>query len=65
MKATPWEVKRKSPITNSKVIQEFRSNLSITAFQEQVLIGTILGDACLTPNAWGKNYRLQIEHGKK
>ena len=29
------------------------------------MIGTILGDGCLTPNAYGKNYRLQIEQTAK
>jgi len=65
MKVIPWEVRKQSPITNSRFIRELRKRLSLSAFQKRVLIGTLLGDGCLTPNAYGKNYRLQIVHGKK
>lgn len=65
MKVIPREVRRKN-VTNSKAIREMRDKLlSFTSFQEKVLIGTLLGDACLLPNVHGKNYRLQIEHGSK
>jgi hypothetical protein len=40
-----------------------RESLELSFIQRQVVIGTVLGDGCLTPNVWGKHYRLQIEHG--
>lgn len=34
----------------------------MTNEQEQLIIGTLLGDGSLIVNSWGKHYRLQIEH---
>lgn len=63
MKVIPKEVKK--TITNSREIKELRASLKLSSLQKEVLLGTILGDGCLTPNYWGKNYRLQICHCKK
>lgn len=63
MKVIPREVKK--VITNSKKLRELRNKLKLSDLQKRVLLGTILGDACLIANVWGKNYRLQIEHSKQ
>ncbi len=60
MKAIPREVKI---VTNSRPIRELRKSLSLSLFQEKILIGALLGDGCLTPNAYGKNYRFQVTQG--
>ena len=57
MKAIPREVKI---ITNSRDIRQMRERLSLSLFQKEILIGSLLGDGCLSPNAYGKNYRLQM-----
>jgi len=63
MKVIPREVvKRKKHITWSREIREMQKKFNLKLIQEQVLIGTVLGDACLIPNVGGKKYRLQIEH---
>ena len=62
MRRIPREVKQNEVVTWSKEIRERQKLLSIDDNQKQVLIGTILGDGCLTPNSYGKNVRLQIDH---
>ena len=62
-KVIPREVGK--VITNSRELREFREVVRITDNQKQIVIGAILGDGCLIPNAWGKNYRLQIEQSAK
>lgn len=42
-----------------------QERLKLNSFQRKILIGTLLGDGCLISNAYGKNYRLQIEHMSK
>jgi hypothetical protein len=64
MEVTPREVKGMKPITWSKEIRELHKKLRMNSFQEAVLIGTLLGDGSLVVNAYGKNYRLRIEHQK-
>ena len=62
MKTIPREVvKRKKVASWSKEIREMRHKSNLTSIQENVLIGTILGDGCLIENVGRKNYRLQIE----
>jgi len=65
MKVIPREVVKRKPITWSLEIRKLQKELILNSFQKKVLIGTILGDGCLTPNAYGKNYRLQIEQAAK
>ena len=50
-------------ITNSRDIRNLRKSLKLSKKQELFLVGTLLGDGALLPNAWGKNYRLSIQHG--
>ncbi len=60
MMAIPREAGR---ITYSTKIREMKK-ISLSEFQNAVLIGSVLGDACLHGN-WSKtNYRLQIRHSK-
>ena len=47
---------------NTKKVRKLRKNLKLSKNQKAALIGTILGDGCLTKNAYGKHCRLQIEH---
>ncbi len=60
MKAIPREVKI---VTNSRHIRQLRDGLSLSSLQQKVLIGSLLGDGCLSPNEYGKNYRLQMVQG--
>lgn len=50
-------------ITNSRDIRNLRKSLKLDKKQKLLLVGTLLGDGALLPNAWGKNYRLSIQHG--
>lgn len=52
-------------ITNSKDIRSFRKSLKFNKKQNLLLMGTLLGDGSLLPNAWKKNYRLSIQHGEQ
>lgn len=64
MKVIPREV-RKKPVTWSGEIRKLQKKLNLTSLQKKILIGTLLGDGSLIPNAYGKNYRLQIEHSAR
>lgn len=58
--AIPREAGR---ITYSTKIREMKK-ISLSEFQKAVLVGTVLGDACLERN-WSKtNYRLQVRQSK-
>lgn len=62
MKVIPREVvKRKRVASWSREIREMQHKSNLTFVQENVLIGTILGDGSLIENVGRKNYRLQIE----
>ncbi|OGJ43252.1 MAG: hypothetical protein A3B94_01225 [Candidatus Jacksonbacteria bacterium RIFCSPHIGHO2_02_FULL_43_10] len=52
-------------ITNSRAIREKRSQLTLTDRQKDILVGSLLGDGCLLPNAWQKHYRFQVEQSDK
>lgn len=52
-------------VTWSKEIRELQESLTLSEIQTNVLIGTLLGDGCLIPNASGKNYRLAIRQCDK
>src|SRR3989344_1436592 len=49
-------------ITHSRELRELRRTLRLSDAQRKVVVGTLLGDGCLIPNSWGKQYRVQIEH---
>lgn len=52
--------------TNSKLVRELRTKLSLNPFQKAVLVGSILGGGCLLGGDIGRvNYRLQIAHAVK
>ena len=55
--------------TNSALVRELRRKLSLKPIQKVVLIGSILGDACLLGNmgekVWNINYRLQMRQSAK
>lgn len=65
MKIIPREVTKRKPITWSKAIRKLQKRSKLTSFQKEVLIGTLLGDGSLEANAYGKNFRLKIEHEKR
>lgn len=66
MRVIPREVvKRKHAASWSKKIREMRQTLQLTSLQKSFLIGTILGDGCLTANVGKKNFRLQVEQCAK
>ncbi len=62
MKVIPREVEIKRPITWSREIRKLQKSLKLTSFQKEVLVGSLLGDGHLSPNAYGKNYRFQVVH---
>ena len=51
-------------VTWSREIRELQKKLFLTPTQEQVLIGTLLGDGCLMDNRY-KGYRLSLTQGAK
>lgn len=51
-------------ITNSREIRNLRASLKLSDRQKNILVGSLLGDGCLTPNQWNKNYRFQVEQNK-
>lgn len=51
-------------VTNSREISNLRASLKLSDRQRKILIGSLLGDGCLTPNRWNKNYRFQVEQNK-
>ena len=57
----PREVEIKKPNTWSREIRELQKRLTkLSPLQEEVLIGSLMGDGHLSPNAYGKNYRFQV-----
>jgi len=46
---------------NSKFINEFRSKVSLSSEQKDILIGSMLGDGCLESQNKNRTYRLKIE----
>lgn len=51
-------------VTNSREIRNLRASLKLSNRQKNILIGSLLGDGCLTPNQWNKNYRFQVEQNE-
>lgn len=46
---------------NSKSIDEFRSKISLSEEQKEIVIGLMLGDGCFETQNNGRTYRLKIE----
>lgn len=59
MKVIPREAQ--GVVTNSLAIRQLRTTLTLSHYQREVLIGTLLGDGSLVVNSWKRNYRLQAE----
>ncbi len=57
--------RKKQVMTWSSSIRNLQKELRLTERQRKLVVGTLLGDGCLIPNATGRNYRLQVEHGAK
>lgn len=58
--------REKKVVTWSRDIRDLQKRLKLlNVIQQRVLIGTLLGDACIAANSYGKNYRLKIEHCDK
>lgn len=51
-------------ITNSREIRYVRNSIKLSERQRKILIGSLLGDGCLIPNSWKKNYRFQVEQNE-
>jgi hypothetical protein len=45
----------------SRAIEDYKSNLELSAIQREVIVGLLLGDACLETQNRGRTYRLKIE----
>jgi hypothetical protein len=61
MMVIPRKVKKCSKVKSwSKSVRDLQKRLVLGSTQKQVLVGTLLGDGCLTPNVYGKNFRLAL-----
>ncbi|PJE74150.1 MAG: hypothetical protein COV01_02565 [Candidatus Taylorbacteria bacterium CG10_big_fil_rev_8_21_14_0_10_41_48] len=66
MMVIPREVKNRSKVNSwSKSVRKLQNSLILDSIQKQVLVGTLLGDACLAPNVYGKNFRLELSQSAK
>ncbi len=66
MKGIPREVgslKKKRMMTNSRSLRILRERLALDSRQEEILAGTLLGDAHLECTGWNTKYRLQLVQG--
>lgn len=50
---------------HSKTIESYKEKLKLTQAQREILIGVLLGDACLETLNHGRTYRLKIEQSLK
>ncbi len=46
----------------SRQIEMYKQKLALTDIQREILVGLLLGDACLETQNRGRTYRLKIEH---
>lgn len=46
----------------SREIEAYKQKLKLTDLQREILVGLLLGDACLETQNHGRTYRLKIEH---
>src|SRR5258708_7422614 len=51
----------KSRQMRSRAIEDYKSTLQLSSMQREVLVGLLLGDACLETQNRGHTYRLKIE----
>ena len=47
----------------SRAIEAYKTTLRLSAVQRDILVGILLGDACLETQNAGRSYRLKIEQG--
>ena len=47
----------------SRVIETYKTTLRLSDVQREILVGILLGDACLETQNAGRTYRLKIEQG--
>jgi LAGLIDADG DNA endonuclease family protein len=47
----------------SRAIETYKTTLSLSGVQREMLVGILLGDACLETQNAGRTYRLKIEQG--
>ncbi len=50
---------------HSKAIEDYKTGLRLTTEQREVLVGLLLGDACLETGNGGRTYRLKIEQSAR
>ena len=48
---------------NTLELREYKEGLKLTKIQQEVLVGTLLGDSHLSNYKTGVNYRLMVQHG--
>ena len=48
---------------NTLELREYKEGLKLTKIQQEVLVGTLLGDSHLSNHKTGVNFRLMIQHG--
>ena len=48
---------------NTLELREFKKGLKLTDIQQEVLVGTLLGDSHLSNYKTGVNYKLMVQHG--
>ena len=47
----------------SRAIEAYKTTLRLSDVQREILVGILLGDACLETQNAGRSYRLKIEQG--
>ena len=48
---------------NTIELREFKKGLKLTNIQQEILVGTLLGDSHLSNYKTAANYKLMVEHG--
>src|SRR3990167_1139070 len=48
---------------NTLELKEYKKGLKLTKIQQEVLVGTLLGDSHLSNFKTGVNYKLMVQHG--
>jgi hypothetical protein len=49
----------------SRAIEDYKAGLQLSSLQREVLVGLLLGDACLETQNGGRTYRLKIEQSAR
>ena len=52
-------------LMRSRAIEDYKAGLQLSSMQREVLVGLLLGDACLETQNGGRTYRLKIEQSTR